>query len=678
MQLKIDALKEAAAWPGADQRTTVVLASQLMAAELYQEGFEYFAALLGTANPPTRSRWRSLERSNPVSMAGPGRRSPELDAATGLDLGLPHYFRGTSLARLPGCAGRPETVAADLEFRAAVKEPFPPGLLRAAYEGLSHAMKASAGRRRREVARSRSGRLITDYWVTPGDGFGFTPQQFAGLAPDVHVAQGYYFSDFAFVVTADGIVAIDAASTPEHAASALRDLREITELPITHVILTHAHFDHVGGLDALTADGATLIAQANFPDELQRQNSGPVLFRYFLPARPEPSCPSRTGPSRERAREADRRRSRVRAHPDRRGRDPRRPDHPPPDREVVFTGDMSMPYLGAPFFAEGSAEGLFEAMETVMALHPRLLIHGHAGLTAAYTIEAFPGLLAAFRNLHERRYGHGITGGLTLVEILRLNHLPKVLRITPRRSSPIWSPGTTSSSASTVSGPGTGIPAGEGLEHFHRSRAAAAADLLGGGTAAAFRMRAPSSPAAASTRSRCGSSTWGCSATPARPSSSTSGSGVLQRLVERHQRSTRSSSSTTRTSPISSWRLPADLRVPCAPAPGSTSTSPGPGTPRNPAAPARSAPTARLSPPPGHRTTMNGPRPTWPGYVSIPGSRRKPGAGVRRAHRGGPARRKRGADPVGGARRSGRKRDWMLRDRRGGAGHRRASAPIGL
>jgi hypothetical protein len=38
MQLKIDALKEAAARPGADRRTPVVLASQRMAAELYQEG----------------------------------------------------------------------------------------------------------------------------------------------------------------------------------------------------------------------------------------------------------------------------------------------------------------------------------------------------------------------------------------------------------------------------------------------------------------------------------------------------------------------------------------------------------------------------------------------------------------------------------------------------------------
>ena len=38
VQRKIDALKEAAARPGAGRRTLVVLASQLMAAELYQEG----------------------------------------------------------------------------------------------------------------------------------------------------------------------------------------------------------------------------------------------------------------------------------------------------------------------------------------------------------------------------------------------------------------------------------------------------------------------------------------------------------------------------------------------------------------------------------------------------------------------------------------------------------------
>ena len=38
MQPEIGALKEAAAWSAAGQHTVVVLASQLMAAELYQEG----------------------------------------------------------------------------------------------------------------------------------------------------------------------------------------------------------------------------------------------------------------------------------------------------------------------------------------------------------------------------------------------------------------------------------------------------------------------------------------------------------------------------------------------------------------------------------------------------------------------------------------------------------------
>jgi len=42
--------------------------------------------------------------------------------------------RGTSLARLPGCAGGAETVAADLEFVLAAKDQVPPGLMRAASE----------------------------------------------------------------------------------------------------------------------------------------------------------------------------------------------------------------------------------------------------------------------------------------------------------------------------------------------------------------------------------------------------------------------------------------------------------------------------------------------------------------------------------------------------------------
>jgi glyoxylase-like metal-dependent hydrolase (beta-lactamase superfamily II) len=529
MQLKIDALKEAAAWPDADRRTPVVLASQLMAAELYQEGFDYFADRSDSA--PADALWLALAGAFESRLDGHlADAIAKLDTATSLDLGLPHYLRGTSLARLPECAGRAETVVADLEFVLAVKDQFPPGLMRAlaqAYEVLGRTQEA-------EEARSRSGRLIADFWVNPGDGFRFAPRRLVELAPDVHVAQGYDFSDFAFVVTAEGIVAIDAASTPSHAARALRDLREITSLPITHVILTHAHFDHVGGLDALTADGATVIAQANFPDELRQQNDGPAPFRYLLP---------------------DGRSHRAHVLPDHLVSEPEKltvggvefalipiaggETHDGliialPDREVVFTGDMSMPYLGAPFFAEGSAEGLFEAMETVMALHPRLLIHGHAGLTDAYTIEAFPGLLAALRDLADVVRA-GIADGLTLVEILQLNHLPKGLKDHPLAVVPYLV--TRDHFIQRVHRQRTGYwhPGGEGVEHFTPTELAAATDLLGGGTAAAF-------AAAGAELTRRGEHALalrildlGLLSHPGTAELGNLRQGVLLRLVERHQ-----------------------------------------------------------------------------------------------------------------------------------------------
>jgi len=58
MQLKIDALREAAAWPGADQRTPVVPASQLVA-QSFARRATTISRPARTARPPPRSRWRS-------------------------------------------------------------------------------------------------------------------------------------------------------------------------------------------------------------------------------------------------------------------------------------------------------------------------------------------------------------------------------------------------------------------------------------------------------------------------------------------------------------------------------------------------------------------------------------------------------------------------------------------
>jgi glyoxylase-like metal-dependent hydrolase (beta-lactamase superfamily II) len=483
----IDALKEAAAWPGADRRTLVVLAGQLQADERYQEGFDYFAAQSDAR--PDDALSQALAGAFESRLDGrAGAAIARLDAAAGRDLGLPQFFRGTSLAGLPGCAGRAETAAADLELVLAVKDQFPPGLLRAAYGGLARAYQVLGRTQEADAAGRRSGWLTADYWVDPEDGFRFSPPRLAELAPGVHVAQGYDFSDFAFVVTADGVVAIDAASTPENAAAALRELRAITGLPVTHVIVTHAHFDHVGGLDALTGDGATVIAQANFASEMENQNAGPAPFRYLLPAG---------------------RSHRFAVTPDRLVSEPETLTvggvefalipvaggetddgliiHLP-DRDVVFTGDMSMPYLGAPFFAEGSAQGLFDAMETVIARHPKLLIHGHTGLTGTYTIEAFPGLLAALREL-DNVTRTSIANGLTLVEILRLNHLPLVLRDHPLAVIPYLVTRDNFIQRVYQQRAGYWHPRQDG-ELFTPAELATAADLLADGTAAAFHTAA--------------------------------------------------------------------------------------------------------------------------------------------------------------------------------------------
>jgi hypothetical protein len=156
-----------------------------------------------------------------------------------------------------------------------------------------------------------------------------------------------------------------------------------------------------------------------------------------------------------------------------------------PDRGVVFTGDMIMPYLGAPFLPEGSAEGLFEAVRLTRELNPRLLIHGHPPLTDLFTIETLPGLEAALRDLHQVVV-MAIGEGRTLDDVLHLNHLPGLLRDHPRAVLPYLV--IRDNLIKRVYHQRTGYwkPGGEGVEQFSRGEWATALDLLAGSREDAF------------------------------------------------------------------------------------------------------------------------------------------------------------------------------------------------
>jgi hypothetical protein len=56
-----------------------------------------------------------------------------------------------------------------------------------------------------------------------------------------------------------------------------------------------------------------------------------------------------------------------------------------PDENVMFMGDVIMPYLGAPFVEEGDLQGLFDAIDVVVSRNPQHLLHGHEPLTRVFS-----------------------------------------------------------------------------------------------------------------------------------------------------------------------------------------------------------------------------------------------------------------------------------------------------
>lgn len=81
-----------------------------------------------------------------------------------------------------------------------------------------------------------------------------------GLSALGSPANQNFISNAGFIVTSTGVVVIDALGSPALAERLIGEIRKITPKPITHVILTHYHADHVYGLQAFKAVGARIIA----------------------------------------------------------------------------------------------------------------------------------------------------------------------------------------------------------------------------------------------------------------------------------------------------------------------------------------------------------------------------------------------------------------------------------
>lgn len=494
---------KAAAYPNSDTLVVLVAMQQLLATHREWEGYQYFGQL-AEAQPNRRALFRSLQATMQARVASDVpllRRANwvedairKLDEGVAAEPGLGRLARGLVFADLPSRFHKASQAIEDLDWCLNHRLDLPLGLDRGIYRGLAAAYRTLGDQHRSQEMLERAGlaslddrldpRVLGDLSVDAARGFRFGAKRLVREAEGVYVAEGYDFANLAFIVADGFVVAIDAGTTEESARDAVAALRRITHAPIKYVILTHGHWDHVGGLDAVLEPGATVIASAGFPEELQRSRNHPGPFRWFfgtgtmrldvkpdrLLAAPETLSeggldlaliPAKSGETADALFIHDRK------------------------HDLLFVGDAFMPYVGAPFVAEGSPEGYLGAIAMVLELHPRRLIHGHVPLTAAMTIQAMPGLRDAFGALYQRTLA-AARAARPLADVLHDDFLPDSLREAPAAVQPYLIARDTFVQRLYAEHAGYWQSNGDGIDAFTRAEWAAALDAVGGGSDKAF------------------------------------------------------------------------------------------------------------------------------------------------------------------------------------------------
>ncbi len=82
-----------------------------------------------------------------------------------------------------------------------------------------------------------------------------------------------FISNAGFVITPAGVVVVDALGSPRLAERLTQAIRQLTDQPVTHVILTHYHADHIYGLQHFKQLGAQVIAHVAAKEYMQSETA---------------------------------------------------------------------------------------------------------------------------------------------------------------------------------------------------------------------------------------------------------------------------------------------------------------------------------------------------------------------------------------------------------------------
>ena len=216
------------------------------------------------------------------------------------------------------------------------------------------------------------------------------PVQVRQVAESVWVAQGEaalgssanrnFISNAGFVVTGHGVVVVDALGSPALANEFIAEIRRVTAEPIRYLIATHFHADHIYGLQAFKAAGATILAHPAAKEYLNSDTAQRRLEASRLDMAPWINADTRLLPA-DRWLDAAETALRV-GHMDFIIRHVG-PAHTPedlvvfvPQRSVLFAGDLV--FRGRiPFVGQADSRQWIASLSRLMDFKPALLIPGH-------------------------------------------------------------------------------------------------------------------------------------------------------------------------------------------------------------------------------------------------------------------------------------------------------------
>lgn len=440
--------------PPQDPQLLFLLMGQFANAHRQREGAEFLASLTQEFAPRLSDTQKALYLSATALLRA--QAAPEvsflsriqwvrdtvqmLDEAKRLSGGevfVVRWVSGVVRAQLPGFFGERKGALEELRWCLEHADRAPhPGWLREIHYQIASLHNSG------EKAPDKAITLVTPFSEDPSTGHTFSSRKIAEVIPGrVYALSGFEFTEYYFVVSDNGreLIGIDAGTRPDSAKSAYEALRAAFPAlpPLTTVLITHAHWDHVGGHRYFRGldPKPRFIARSNYADEIEAGLKAPRVFakpffgeRFDL----EELRSFKPDATVERQTELRLGGTRVELIPIEGGETHDALFIRLPDLGVLFVGDFIMPYLGAPFVEEGDFDGLLKAIDVVVDKNPRYLLHGHEPLTRVFNS---PAMLADMKRhlgwLREQVLA-GIRNGVERAALQQANLIPpELLRSDP-------------------------------------------------------------------------------------------------------------------------------------------------------------------------------------------------------------------------------------------------------